>query len=206
MGFALMLMARTLAHRRDAMGLIVQSAGAEREGGGLYGPGLAALGLDPGRLVLVRVGRASEALQVMDEALRSGAAAAVVAEVDRSDPLTLAATQKFNFWAQDHDLMAFIASYKPSGNSAAMTRWQVAAAPSAEAVAWARRRGLRRPRLGAAGLELVLSRNRRSVAGGGSSGRWIVEWNGEECGFRTPEALPASVAGATGHRPDTAVA
>ncbi len=206
MGFALMLMARTLARRREGRGLIVQSAGAEREGGGLYGPGLAALGLDTSRLALVRVRRPADALQVLDEALRSGAVTAAIAEVEAGEQISLAASQRFNFWAQDHESMAFIVALKPSGNSAAMTRWQVAAAPSEGAVAWARRRGLRRPRLGGAGLELVLRRNRRSAAGGGLLGRWIVEWDGEDCCFRTPEALPASVAGTAGHRPDAAVA
>ena len=206
MGFALMLMARTLAARREGRGLIVQSAGAEREGGGLYGPGLAALGLDPARLALVRVRRPAEVLQVLDEALRSGAVAAAVAELETGEQISLAASQRFNFWAQSHDSMGIVVALQPSGNSAAMTRWQVAAAPSEGAVAFARRRGLRRPRLGAPGLELVLRRNRRSAAGGGLSGRWIVEWDGEDCGFRTPEALPASVAGTAGHRPDAAVA
>ena len=206
LGFALMLMARTLAGGRNRRGLIVQSAGAEREGGGLYGPGLAALGLDPARLVLVRVARSAEALQVMDEALRSGAAAAVIAEIERSDQISLAVTQRLNFWAQGNDSMGFLVALQPSGNSAAMTRWQVAAAPSEGAVAWARRRGLRRPLLGPTGLELVLGRNRRCAPVAESPGRWIVEWDSEECGFRTPEAVPASVAGTAGHRPDAAVA
>ena len=214
MGFALMLMARTLTCRGAGRGtahgvgrgLIVQSAGAEREGGGLYGPGLAALGLDPARLALVRVRRPVEVLQVLDEALRSGAVAAAIAELEAGDQISLAASQRFNFWAQSHDSMAFIVALQPSGNSAALTRWQVAAAPSEGAVALARRRGLRRPRLGGTGLELVLRRNRRSTAGGGFSGRWIVEWDGEDCCFRTPEALPAPVAGTAGHRPDAAVA
>jgi protein ImuA len=47
----------------------------------LYPPGLPALGLDPGRLVAVLCRRPDEALQVMEDALRSGAPAAVVAEI-----------------------------------------------------------------------------------------------------------------------------
>lgn len=45
-----------------------------------YGPGLAALGLDPSRLVLARCRDAKEMLWVMEEGLRSTAPAAVIAE------------------------------------------------------------------------------------------------------------------------------
>ena len=45
-----------------------------------YGPGLAALGLDPSRLVLARCRGAKEMLWVMEEGLRSTAPAAVIAE------------------------------------------------------------------------------------------------------------------------------
>jgi protein ImuA len=233
MGFALMLTALTLRRQPGACGLIIQSAAAEREGGGLYAPGLAALGLDPARLAVVRVRRVAEALQVMDEALRSGAVASAILEVERGDQLSLSASQRFNFWAQHNDCMGFLVALQPSGNSAAMTRWEVATARSEASVNWARRRGLRRPRLGPPGLELGLRRNRQGVTGGmtaaglgvggasaeepgirelsgrGSgrgSGRWIVEWDGDACCFRTSEALPASVAGASGHRPAAAVA
>ncbi|HEX7200670.1 MAG TPA: hypothetical protein VF213_14395, partial [Dongiaceae bacterium] len=71
---------------------------AQREGGGrhptadglvlwclprpdLYGPGLAAHGLDPGRVVLVRASRDAEILWAMEEGLRAPGIIAVVGEV-----------------------------------------------------------------------------------------------------------------------------
>src|SRR5438128_9742080 len=47
----------------------------------LYGPGLAAHGLDPGRLMLVRVPRDAEILWAMKEGLRAPGIAAVVGEI-----------------------------------------------------------------------------------------------------------------------------
>src|SRR6516164_3968013 len=47
----------------------------------LYGPGLAAQGLDPGRLVLVRATRDAEILWAMEEGLRAPGITAVVGEV-----------------------------------------------------------------------------------------------------------------------------
>ena len=54
---------------------MVQEPGALSEGGGLYGPGLWALGLDPGRLVLVSARKGGEALRIADEAVRGWARA-----------------------------------------------------------------------------------------------------------------------------------
>src|SRR5207249_2576550 len=47
----------------------------------LYGPGLAAHGLDPGRLVQVRAARDAEILWAMEEGLRAPGIAAVVGEI-----------------------------------------------------------------------------------------------------------------------------
>src|SRR6516165_12213270 len=47
----------------------------------LYGPGLAACGLDPGCLVLVRAARDAEILWAMEEGLRAPGIAAVIGEV-----------------------------------------------------------------------------------------------------------------------------
>ncbi|MFD0390617.1 ImuA family protein [Tistrella bauzanensis] len=52
-----------------------------------YAPGLADFGLDPARLLVVPARRSAERLWVMEEAIRSGAVAAVVGEVADVDPL-----------------------------------------------------------------------------------------------------------------------
>lgn len=204
--FSLMIMARVLAARPEALGLIVQPQGPAGENGALYGPGLAALGLAPERVALVRVRNAAEALRVVDEALRCGAAAAVAAEIWADDRLDLSLTRRFNISAQAHDVMAVLVTREQSGTSAAMTRWTVGSAVSAGEIARARRRGLRRPHLGRPALDLALTRNRRGAEGGWPLGRWTVEWDGETRLFRAPEALSAPVAGPAFHRPDAAVA
>ena len=227
LGFSLMMMARTLARAPAGMGLIIQPSAAAAENGALYGPGLAALGLPPGRLALVRVRSADQVLRVADEALRCGAVAAIVAEIWDERPVDLSLTRRFNMSAQEHDVMTFLVTRQPSGTSAAMTRWIVGAAASEGEITRARQRGLRRPRLGRPALQLALTRNRRGSASGWPLGEWQVEWDGEQCCFKAPDrradagrpewrgggvagspgaAVPAPVAGPAGDRPDKAVA
>jgi protein ImuA len=81
------------ARRAFALALAGQMAGAvlwiteTRETATLCPQGIAGL-MDPGRLILARPAGRLAVLQVMEEALRSGAAALVVAELDRAADLT----------------------------------------------------------------------------------------------------------------------
>jgi protein ImuA len=82
-GFAFALAARfagASAKTRAAIVWIVE-AKAARETGALYGPGLALLGLDPSRLVLVETRDAQESLWAMEEALKCRSPAAVIGEI-----------------------------------------------------------------------------------------------------------------------------
>ncbi|WP_020176692.1 ImuA family protein [Methyloferula stellata] len=82
-GFAFALAARfagASAKTRAAIVWIVE-AKAARETGALYGPGLALLGLDPSRLVLVETRDAQESLWAMEEALKCRSSAAVIGEI-----------------------------------------------------------------------------------------------------------------------------
>ena len=56
-----------------------------RELGRLYGHGLNDLGLDPARLILVETAHRKETLWAMEEALHSGAPAAVTGVIDQLD-------------------------------------------------------------------------------------------------------------------------
>ena len=216
LGFCLMMAARTLAENPRGMGLIIQPAGPAGENGSLYGPGLTALGLPLSRLALVRVRTSADALRVVDEALRCGAAAVVIAEIWEDLRVDLSLTRRFNKYAQDNDLMTFLVMKKQSETSAALTRWVVGAATSDAEIENARRRGSRRPKLGLPALNLVLTRNRRGAPGGCPLGQWKVEWDGDGCCFYSPgqrasasptsEAIPASVAGQAFDRPNAAVA
>ncbi len=58
-----------------------------RRGRDLYGPGLPAFGLDPGRLLLIDAGNEKNLCWAMEEALRSRAVAAVLGESAGAPPL-----------------------------------------------------------------------------------------------------------------------
>lgn len=56
---------------------------------GLYGPGLAAFGLDTGRLIVVRARTDKDVFWAMEEGLRSGSLAAVLGEAGSTDSIAL---------------------------------------------------------------------------------------------------------------------
>ncbi len=92
-GFALALAARFIALRRHTA-IVMAEDFALAELGPLYGPGLAAFGLDPRRLVFVRTPDAPALFQAMEDALKSGASAAVVGEAWRLKAYDLAASRR----------------------------------------------------------------------------------------------------------------
>jgi protein ImuA len=102
----------------------------------LYGPGLAAHGLDPARLVLVRVPRDGEILWAMEEGLRAPGIAAVVGEVGT---LAAVASRRLQLAAERSGVTAFLLRRWRDGGqaareralpNAAVTRWRIAAQPS----------------------------------------------------------------------------
>jgi protein ImuA len=102
----------------------------------LYGPGLAALGLDPARLVMVRAPRDGEILWAMEEALRAPGIAAVVGEVGT---LAAVASRRLQLAAERSGITAFLLRRWRDGGqaarernlpNAAVTRWRIAAVPS----------------------------------------------------------------------------
>jgi protein ImuA len=121
----------------------------ERTGGGivlwclprpdLYGPGLAALGLDPARLVLVRARRDAEILLAMEEGLRATGVAAVVGELGIFPAV---ASRRLQLAAERSGVTAFVlrrwrdgaqAARERNLPNAAATRWRIAAQPSVPA-------------------------------------------------------------------------
>jgi protein ImuA len=102
----------------------------------LYGPGLAAYGLDPERVVLVRASRDAEILWAMEEGLRALGIAAVVGEVGS---LPMVASRRLQLAAEHSGITAFVLrSWREGGQAArerslpnaAVTRWRIAALPS----------------------------------------------------------------------------
>jgi protein ImuA len=95
----------------------------------LYGPGLAAAGLDLSRLILATTERTADCLWAMEEAARSGAVAAVAGEVDR---LSLTAARRLQLASETGGVTSFLlrTGMPDSATSIAATRWRIAAAPS----------------------------------------------------------------------------
>src|SRR5215510_2432018 len=102
----------------------------------LYGPGLAAHGLDSGRVVLVRAPRDAEILWAMEEGLRASGILAVVGEVGS---LPAVASRRLQLAAERSGITAFLLRRWRDGGqaareralpNAAVTRWRIAALPS----------------------------------------------------------------------------
>jgi protein ImuA len=96
----------------------------------LHAPGLALAGLDAKRLVLLRAPNEREILWAMEEGLRSRALAAVVGEVEA---LSMSASRRLQLAAEGTGVTGFVLHRSAShvASSAAVTRWRVAALPSA---------------------------------------------------------------------------
>jgi protein ImuA len=102
----------------------------------LYGPGLAAHGLDPGRVILVRTPRDAEILWAMEEGLRTSGIAAVVGEVGTFPAV---ASRRLQLAAERSGITAFLLRRWRNGGqaareralpNAATTRWRIAVMPS----------------------------------------------------------------------------
>ncbi len=184
--FTLALLVRAVREDgRDA--LWIEPEAAEREGGCLYGPGLACLGLPLARVIGLRVARERDGAWAMEEALRSRAVAAVVGEFMREGARDLTMLRRLSLAAGAGGGFGFLLRHRPSGRpSPAMTRFAVAAAP-----------GLRDPfgGLGRPAVLLTLVRNRR-----GPPGRWLLSWDHHEHAFFSAP-LSRDLAAAAGDRP-----
>ena len=135
MGFALALAARFLSQRPSA-GLVIGEGFASCETGALYGPGLIAHGLSLSRLVFVEAPDADAAFWAMEEALKSGGPAAVIGEVWNLRGYSLAASRRLLLAARKGRTPALLVLASAYGqaarmSSAAETRFEIAAQPSA---------------------------------------------------------------------------
>ena len=155
----------------------------EVESGALGMSGWAELGLDPRRIVMVRVPDGETALRVASDAMACDALGAVVLDVwGEVRALDLVASRRLTLAARASNVTAFVlrTSAEPSP-STAETRWVIRAAPSSPRIeAW-----------GAPVFDARLVRNRH-----GQTGQWIMEWNCDECLFRdvTAHSLPLAAA------------
>ena len=174
--FCLRLLAPLLA--RAAGPRLWIGRGDDRPGGGL-----ATLGFDPGRLILVRAENDAEALWALEEGLRSAAVPVVVGEVQRLD---LTAGRRLQLAAEKSGVTALVlrrrlsASRAAEAPSAAVTAWRIAPAASAAPVT-----GTPLDRLSGRPRWRVELRRCRGAAPAG----FLVEWNDATGGFALAAAL-----------------
>jgi len=153
-----------------------------------HAPGLGGLGLDSGRVILVRAGRPADRLWAMEEGLRAPALAGVLGELPE---LGLTDGRRLQLAAESGGTLGLVLlrgwRHGPAGErpSAAASRWRIAAAPapgSPVESGW--------PAGGPARLvgpprwRIELTRCR-----GGRPGGWLVEWDDATDRFRMVAAL-----------------
>lgn len=99
----------------------------------LYGPGLAAFGLDPGRLIVVRCPNRTDMLWTMEEGLRSPGLGAVIGEPDGH--VDLIASRRLQLAAETGGVLGLVLARGTGRNqrfapSALESRWQVNSLPA----------------------------------------------------------------------------
>lgn len=169
--------ARRFLEHRGALVWIQSERDAARRGA-LYGPGLAAFGIAPQRLLLVRCRDGREVLWSFEEALRCPGVACAVAEADRLD---LLASRRLQLAAEGGGGAGLLLGddSEDLGPCAALTRWRAAPLP-------------------AAGGGLVLRLELRRIRGGAPAA-WTVAWDERTLAFAVAAGL-ADRAGAAERR------
>lgn len=181
LGLAAMLALCVTSAAADAPAILWLREEAAQRKAPLHGPGLADLGLDPARLILGVLPDPRALLRASVDALRCAALGAVILELGGNPPLLdLTASRRLALAAEESGvtpLLLRVRGARPMP-SAAQTRWQVTAAPSAPLAAEAP---------GAPAMTLSLLRQR----GGAAGLDWIVEWDRDAGSFK-PAALPGT--------------
>jgi protein ImuA len=183
-GFALAL---ALCAGRARPGLLwIRQDFSALEAGEISATGLLELGLDPDRLLLVRVADAAGLLRAAAEGLTCAGLGALILEFHGESRLfDLALSRRLTLAAQRQNVTAiFLRHGAEPEASAAETRWLIRAAASpAHTEDW-----------GKPVFDAQLTRNRH-----GRTGQWIMEWNADDICFRDrgaahPRAVAAAVA------------
>jgi len=185
---------------------------AEAEIGALYGPGLQAWGLDPAAVLLVRAARPEALLAAGEEALRSGAAGAVLMTAwGDGRAFSLTASRRLALAAEAGGragllVRAGLPAAAPDGTSAAETRWRIRPAPSTAPPPPGPPPplGLAARAPGRPAFRAALFRSRAGIA----PAEWIMEWDRAARAFVAPTpsgglvSVPADrPAGAAQRRP-----
>jgi len=192
-GFTLALALRAVPGERTI--LWVRQDAAEAEFGRPEALGLAALGCDPARLILVRAPDAVEVLRTAGDAVRcAGLGALIVEPFGEPKALDHTATRRLSLRAASSGVTGFLLRATARAlPTAVATRWRVAPVVSAPWEADAP---------GAPAVAATLLRHRggegaRPVEGG----TWKLEWDHEACSFRDLAPLSRAVVPVPAGRP-----
>jgi protein ImuA len=133
------------------------------EHGEMFASGLAALGLDPSRIFLMRAADPTDALRAGLDALTCSHLGAVIFEIPGSPKiLDLAASRRLVLAAENHGVSAILLRLSAQASaSACETRWSISSAPSEDSDDW-----------GVPVFDAELQRNRH-----GALGHWVMEWD-----------------------------
>jgi protein ImuA len=147
------------------------------EFGEISATGLLELGLDPARVLVLRVADVTEALRAAGDALTCGSLGAVILEIPGAQKkLDLVTSRRLTLAAQKKGVSVFLLRLAAEPDtSSAETRWRIAPAPSDD----------RKDDWGFPRLAAQLARNRH-----GPTGDWVMEWNSDEQSFRAADRGP----------------
>lgn len=188
-GFCAALLARLSQLKGTGLEGVVDAAPVLwlEAGQGLYLPGLAQYGLQPGQLFLVsNIRKSADRLWVLEEALRCGALAGVVAELDEAD---FTASRRLQLAAEAGNTTGLVlvernrrgktgqGSY---GMASAVTRWQVDTMPSMTC-----RLNSGPPGVGDPCWDVALTHSR-----GGRPDHWALSWHDHAWQPRVDEIAP----------------
>ncbi|MCJ2143445.1 ImuA family protein [Methylobacterium sp. E-066] len=181
LGFALALCAARLARTQGAA-LIAAAPNQPLP----HGHGLAGLGLDPARLLLLEAGGDAEVFRALEAALHARALPVLVGLL--ADGLPLKPGRRLQLAAEggaDGDAPPLLLILRPAEAglpNGAATRWRIASAPAA------------RDRFGT--LDKPRWRARLERCRNGRGGDWLVEWDHAAHRLRLPEPLARDAAAA----------
>ncbi|QZZ37453.1 inducible mutagenesis protein A [Nitratireductor kimnyeongensis] len=182
-GFGICLLARLLRQRPGKILWVVPDHIANREGA-LYPPGLAALGLDPNRMIQVEAHKPIDVLWALEEGLSHAPLAAVAGLLpDKARAYDFAASRRLGLRAARHGVTALLMRGRQAcaENTAAETRWSVSTLPSHTLYPGQAGPGAPQWRLQLLKCRQGLSRR--------LSQHWDVEWDHETLSFRLPAPL-----------------
>ncbi len=129
LGLAVRRLASLPADRQGAPLLLCTSRHRTAELGTPFGPGLAALGVDPARLILVEPHKPADVLWAIEEGLRSAGLALVVGEIDDAG---LTPARRLALAAERGVTPCLLLTHPHAGGIAATaSRWRIASGPSA---------------------------------------------------------------------------